>query len=270
MWVVAPKDLITAMTRSSASLRMTSHSPTLRRALVAALFLAGVAVLVVVVQPTFVFAILERLFPRILWRVETTQPLVALTFDDGPHPVYTPQVLDILARHGAHATFFLIGGRATERPEVVARIRAEGHEIGNHWWYDVSTRRASVPEYLELLGKTEDVLRIGAATPKLFRPPGGRIKSAQLAAALERGYVCVLGSAYPYDPAHPPAAYIRWLVSKNLAPGAIVILHDGIRDPSRTIEALPGILDAGKAKGLQFVSVGELLRGRTPFDRARR
>jgi peptidoglycan/xylan/chitin deacetylase (PgdA/CDA1 family) len=143
-----------------------------------------------------------------------------------------------------------------ERPEVVARIRAEGHEIGNHWWYDVSTRRASVPEFLELLGRSEDALQLAGSGPRLFRPPGGRIQPAQLTAALERGYVCVLGSAYPYDPTRPPAAYIRWLVSKNLAPGAIVILHDGIRDPSRTVEALPAILGAGRSKGLRL-SVGE-------------
>ena len=220
----------------------------------------------VAVQPPVVFRVLERLFPRILWRVETSQPLVALTFDDGPSPTFTPQVLDILARHGAHATFFLIGGRALARPDLVARIRADGHEVGNHWWKDVSTRRASVPEYLELLRRTEDVLGLVDASPKLFRPPGGRIKPAQLTATLERGYVCVLGSAYPYDPTHPPAAYIRWLVSKNLEPGAIVILHDGIRDPSRSIEALPGILEAGSAKGLRFVSVGDLLKARTSFD----
>jgi peptidoglycan/xylan/chitin deacetylase (PgdA/CDA1 family) len=238
------------------------------RSLKIVVFLVLVTSLIVIAQPSFVFAVLERLFPRILWRVQTSQPLVALTFDDGPHPVYTPQVLDLLARHRAHATFFLIGGRAAERPELVSRIRAEGHEIGNHWWYDVSTRRASLPEYLDWLGRTEAVLGIETASPKLFRPPGGRISSAQLTATLERGYVCVLGSAYPYDPKHPPAAYIRWLVSKNLAPGAIVILHDGIRDPSRTLEALPGILEAGEAKGLRFASVGELRRSRTSIDRS--
>ena len=74
----------------------------------------------------------------------------------------------------------------------------------------------------------------------------------------------MLGSAYPHDPSHPPVAYIEWLVEKNLVPGAIVILHDGIADPSRTLEALPRILAAGKDRGLRFVSVGALLGEGTP------
>jgi peptidoglycan-N-acetylglucosamine deacetylase len=80
--------------------------------------------------------------------------------------------------------------------------------------------------------------------PKFFRPPGGVARPSQLRLAQSRGYECVLGSAYPHDPLHPPAWYIHWLVTKNLAPGTIVILHDGIANPTRTIEALPQILAA--------------------------
>ena len=90
----------------------------------------------------------------------------------------------------------------------------------------------------------------------------------QLKRARQLGYTCVLGSAYPHDPAHPPVGYIRWLVKKNLVPGAIVILHDGIADPSRGIEALPDILIAGRERGLQFVTVGVLMaRGSAPLER---
>ncbi|MBI1894513.1 MAG: polysaccharide deacetylase family protein, partial [Candidatus Rokubacteria bacterium] len=71
--------------------------------------------------------------PGLVWRVPTADPLVALSFDDGPHPTYTPQVLAILARHDAHATFFLIGERAAANPHLVARIRAGHHEVGNHY-----------------------------------------------------------------------------------------------------------------------------------------
>jgi hypothetical protein len=74
-----------------------------------------------------------------------------------------------------------------------------------------------------------------------------------------QGYRVVLGSAYPYDPSHPPPAYIQWLVAKNLAPGVIVILHDGIADPSRMIAVLDPILAAGERKGLRFVPIGTLL-----------
>jgi peptidoglycan-N-acetylglucosamine deacetylase len=221
---------------------------------------------VVVTQPLWVFDVLAWAMPRILWRVETKAPLVALSFDDGPAPEHTPQVLEILARHGAHATFFLIGNRAMAHPDLVSRIRREGHELGNHYLTIRSTVRASDEEFLANLNRTEQVLGLEGPI-KLFRPPGGRIRPSQRRLAQERGYRVVLGSAYPYDGSRTPSAYIRWLVTKNLAPGVIIILHDGIADPSRTIAALDSILSAGERKGVRFVTVGALLRAsadRTP------
>jgi peptidoglycan-N-acetylglucosamine deacetylase len=233
-----------------------------RRGLVLVALVAMVAAATIVVaQPLAAFHVLGWVFPRIVWRVETTEPLVALTFDDGPAPDHTPQVLEILARHGAKATFFLIGDRAEAHPAIVQRIREEGHEIGNHYYTLRSTLRAGDEEFRENLRRTEAVLGL-EGQGKLFRPPGGRIRSSQLSYARAQGYTCILGSAYPYDPAHPPVAYMRWLVGKNLAPGVIVILHDGIADPSRTLAALEGILDQGRAKGLRFVTVGTLLAAR--------
>jgi peptidoglycan/xylan/chitin deacetylase (PgdA/CDA1 family) len=226
------------------------------------LVVAGVlalAAFIVVWQPLFAYDVLGRAFPRIVWRVKTSQPLVALSFDDGPAPDHTPQVLEILARYDAHATFFLIGNRVIAHPETVAHIRAGGHEVANHYDSVRSTLRATDDEFASGLKRTGDALALEGPL-KLFRPPGGRIRSRQLDEAIRQGYTCVLGSAYPFDGQHPPAAYIRWVVSKNLAPGTIVILHDGIADPSRSIAALPGILEAGRREGLRFVSVGELLR----------
>ncbi len=201
--------------------------------------------------------------PGILWRVESSEPLVALSFDDGPDPTFTPRVLDLLARHGAHATFFLIAERALARPDLVARIRAEGHEVASHYTTRRSAWKDSDEQFADNLAFAEKVLGLQDARPRLFRPPGGIARPSQLEQARGRGYTVVLGSAYPFDPASPPAAYIRWLVTKNLAPGVIVILHDGIEDPSRSIEALPGILEAGSARGLRFVTVGELMRSRS-------
>jgi peptidoglycan-N-acetylglucosamine deacetylase len=221
--------------------------------------LAIAGIVVVVSQPLWAFRVLARVLPRILWRVETDRPLVALSFDDGPTADQTPKVLEILARHGAHATFFLIGNRAAGQTDLVAKLRDAGHEIGNHYFTIHSTMRASDDEFLANLLRTESVLGM-AGGMKLFRPPGGGIRDSQIALAEAHGYRVVLGSAYPYDPSHPPVGYIRWLVTKNLAPGVIVILHDGIADPSRMISALDSILVAGEGKNLQFVTVGELLK----------
>jgi peptidoglycan/xylan/chitin deacetylase (PgdA/CDA1 family) len=191
--------------------------------------------------------------------VETWAPLVALTFDDGPDPVYTPQVLHILARYEARATFFLIGANARRHPELVAHIRGAGHEVGNHTDSRGPTVLMSMSRFSDSLLKAEAALGLMDARPRLFRPGGGWIRPAQLDLAIQRGYTCVLGSAYAYDPKRPPAGYIRWAITKNLGPGTIVVLHDAGGDRSNTVEALPGILAAGRAKGLRFVTVSDLM-----------
>ena len=230
-----------------------------RRLLRLGVVLLVTGIILCALQPRASFALMERLAPNIVWRIDTEQRLVALSFDDGPHPVYTAQVLDILAAQHAHATFFLIGERAARHPELVQRIRGAGHEVGNHFFMNGTILAHSDADFVGYLDRTE---KAGGITgpAKLFRPPGGLAWPGQLRLAQRRGYTCVLGSAYPYDASRPPAWYIQWLVEKNLAPGSIVILHDGIPDPTRTIEALPHILAAGRAKGLRFVPVGELIR----------
>jgi peptidoglycan/xylan/chitin deacetylase (PgdA/CDA1 family) len=205
--------------------------------------------------------VLERVTPEILYRVKTSKPEVGLSFDDGPHPRFTPQVLEILAAQGAKATFFLIGERAQQEPELVARIRAAGHEIGNHYFESGPTLWHSNAEFERRLKETE--MAIGSPERlQLFRPPGGVAWPRQLRLARALGYTCVLGCAYPHDPMRPPLRYMRWLIEKNLRPGTIVILHDGIGDATRSVEVLQQILEAGKKQGLTFVTIGSLLARR--------
>ena len=227
--------------------------------LLAAVAVLGAGLLVFWIEPAAALSVLERLAPNVTYRVRTNCPLVALSFDDGPHPTFTPQVLEILERHNATATFFLIGERALRHPEVVSRIKAAGHEVGNHYFMNGSTLLHSDADFLGYLEQAERAIGI-TAEPKLFRPPGGVAWPRQLRLARAHGYKCVLGSAYPHDPMRPPVWYIRWLIEKNLLPGAIVILHDGISNPSRSIQALPGILAAGRERRLRFVSIGALVK----------
>lgn len=279
--------------------------------------IAAIALYVFFVEPLWVLPWLGWMTPGILYRVKTREALVALSFDDGPHAVFTPKVLEILERHGAKATFFLIGERALRYPELVERIRAAGHEIGNHCWRDGTVLGHSQGRFRDELERTELAIQaslvksgtcgktdnpdslgergqtgveldgrvtvVGKAassrripkgptqksatttagsSPQFFRAPGGVAWPWQLKVARERGYTCVLGCAYPHDPMRPPVKYIQWLIEKNLAPGTIVILHDGIRDASRSVAALPGLLEAGKRRGLRFVSIGELIDSR--------
>lgn len=211
--------------------------------------LIGVFVAIVLfvfwVEPMVFLGAFERLTPDVIYRVQTALPIVALSFDDGPHPVFTPQVLEILDRYDVKATFFLIGERAVRHPQLVARIKAAGHEVANHYFKNGSILGHADEEFLALLKETEQAIGTSGG-PKLFRPPGGVARPRQIKLARENGYCCVLGSAYPHDPMRPPVWYIRWLVEKNLVPGTIVILHDGIADATRSIEALPHILDTGR------------------------
>jgi peptidoglycan-N-acetylglucosamine deacetylase len=224
---------------------------------------AALALFIFWAEPLFVLGVLERLTPRLLYRVHTDHKLVALSFDDGPVPVFTPQVLDILQSHNAKATFFLIGERAARNPELVARIKSAGHEVGNHYSRNGLIVFDSDREFLRNLQRAEDAVGLSdrsASRTKLFRPPGGWARPRQVELARQRGYITALGDAYPHDPMRPPVWYIRWLVQKNLVPGTIIILHDGISSPTRTIEALPGILAEGSRRGFSFVSIGELIK----------
>lgn len=220
----------------------------------------AIALYVFFVQPLSAVVALERLTPNVTYRVRTDLPIVALSFDDGPHPVHTPQVLEILKQRATHATFFLIGDRAQRHPAIVEQIKAEGHEAGNHYFY---ARRGTMlahsdEEFARNLADVERGIGLGDG-PKVFRAPGGIARSRQLGIARSRGYTCALGCAYPHDPGHPPVWYVRWLIEKNLAPGTIVILHDGIDDPSHSIEALPHILEEGRQRSLHFVTIRELV-----------
>jgi len=257
-----------------------------------AIALQATALFIFWLEPLFVLPVLERLTPNLLYRVRIELPLVAFSFDDGPHPEFTPQVLDILESYDAKATFFLIGERALRHPDLLVAIQGVGHEVGNHYFKNGSTLAHSDAVFLHNLEQTEAALGLSAKsarspqpvtrhsandartlsfqaqreTPLLFRPPGGLAWPRQIKLARQRGYTCVLGCAYPHDPMHPPVQYIRWLVEKNLVPGTIVILHDGISDPTRTLQALPHILESAHKKGLRVVSIGELLRAADSFS----
>jgi peptidoglycan-N-acetylglucosamine deacetylase len=222
--------------------------------------LLGICLVVIFIEPLVVVGLLERLTPRLAYRIPTHRPLVALSFDDGPHSVFTPQVLEILKRHNATATFFLIGDRALRNRELVGQIKAAGHEVANHDFTDGSILGHSEAVFADNLERTDRAIGI-ASDQKLFRLPGGVARPAQVRLAEARGYQCFLGCAYPHDPMHPPVWYIRWLIEKNLAPGTIVILHDGIADPTRSIRALPHILSEGNRRGLRFVAIGALMAG---------
>jgi peptidoglycan/xylan/chitin deacetylase (PgdA/CDA1 family) len=188
---------------------------------------------------------------------------VALTFDDGPDPDATPRLLRLLAARNLRATFFLIGTRAAQHPDVVRAIADAGHEVGNHTWRHRNAwllpPAAAVREITEGARILGDIL---GRAPRLYRPPWGIVNAATLATARRLGLVTVLWSIQ-HEGLRPrtPAAQLRH-VTDRLHDGAIVDLHDapGLPGaPERLLATMPDLLDALEGRGYAAVPVGELL-----------
>lgn len=195
---------------------------------------------------------------------------VALTFDDGPDPRWTPKILDILKAKHAPATFFVIGKNMSEHPDLVAREVDEGHVVGNHTWTHPNIAAVPVAETSVELSATQRLFEVVTGrTMRLFRPPyfGDAEPStpqevAPLLDGQRQGYVTVGLRIDPDDWKKPDP---RHIVDATLArlqdtvrPGQVVLLHDSGGDRSRTVEALPALIDALRAHGYRLVTVSDL------------
>lgn len=187
---------------------------------------------------------------------------VALTFDDGPSVPYTGQILDLLRAEGIRATFFLCGANAERHPELVRRIRDEGHEIGNHTFSHpylfLKSRRRIAAE----IDRTQEALeRIAGRRPRLFRPPFGVRWFSLWPLLRERNLTMVMWSVRGYD-GMLDADGIAKATLDGLEPGAIVLLHDGyetrpssVVDRSATVKALPAIIAGARRAGYAFAAI---------------
>jgi peptidoglycan/xylan/chitin deacetylase (PgdA/CDA1 family) len=185
-------------------------------------------------------------------------PAVAFTFDDGPGDV-TAAVLDVLARHGARATFDVLGERITGREALLRRI-AGGHEVGVHGWRHEDHRRRPVAHAREAAAAAAAVRSLTGVRPRLFRPPFGLCSRRLVLAAARHGLTTVLWDVDPRDFEEPPAAAIRDRVLAGVRPGSIVLLHDDRPELAATAWALDAVLEALPARGLRTATVSELLR----------
>ena len=189
--------------------------------------------------------------------------VVALTFDDGPHPEQTAKVLDVLEKYGAKGTFFVIGRNIAGNESVVRRIIDDGHEIGNHT-YTHPLRSGSSETLLEEAAKTSELLESTFDySPVLFRPPGGNISGSMIESICEAGYKCVLWSwrMDTRDWASPPVESVVQTVLQDVKFGDIVLFHDNVYGNSPTAEALEIILPELIDRGYSFVTVSELIAG---------
>jgi peptidoglycan/xylan/chitin deacetylase (PgdA/CDA1 family) len=213
---------------------------------------------VVALWPHWVVALLARCSPDVVYWVETEQPVVALTIDDGPDPVATPKILDVLKRHDAHGTFFLLSSRVPGNEDLVRRTVEEGHEIANHLVVDEASILLSDSEFERQLLEADGVLS-DFAKVHWFRPGSGWYNDRMISILRRHGYQCALGSVYPFDPQVPSSWFATHHVLWNVRPGSIIVLHDYGARGERTATALATILPVLNRRGLRVVTLSELL-----------
>ncbi|MER7708067.1 polysaccharide deacetylase family protein [Kitasatospora sp. NPDC097605] len=191
-----------------------------------------------------------------------TAPLVALTFDDGPDPEFTPRVLEVLRRHDAPAAFFCIGLQALAHPDVVRRIADAGQTLGNHSWSHAYLPDLGPAGLARQLGHTRDAIAeaCGDDRPvRWLRPPYGGRSPELLRAVDESGLITVLWDVDAKDWSRPGPEVIAERVLGQVRPGSVILMHDGGDDRSQTVAALPAVITGLRARGYRLVSLDELL-----------
>ncbi len=190
---------------------------------------------------------------QVIRMVRTPKPLVALTFDDGPHARFTAEKVQYLRAYRARATFFVLGQVASGQEETLAVIRASGNEVASHGYAHPNLARLGGAGIRNDLSRAQAVI----GQHRLFRPPYGAFTAQVLAIAGELGYAYTcLWNVDPRDWTRPQPSVIVARVLSVVAPGAIVVMHDQFQP---TVQALPGILDGLAACGLSAVTLSELL-----------
>ncbi|MDP4104208.1 MAG: polysaccharide deacetylase family protein [Bacillota bacterium] len=200
---------------------------------------------------------------QVVWEVHSSKKVIALTFDDGPHPKFTPQVLTLLKQYDAHATFFQIGYRMQQYPQIVQLVIQAGHELGNHSMTHQYENKTGASIMCMDVEKAEGIIQKYQPNHiKLYRPPGGYIDNALLKELKRLDYKIILWSYHQdtKDWSMPGAEVIANQIIQHARSGDIVLLHDGGGNRGQTIQALKSILPALKQQGYQFVSVSELLQ----------
>ena len=183
-------------------------------------------------------------------------PVAYLTFDDGPHPTWTPEVLDVLARYDVTATFFVLGLNVSRYPQIIERMVDAGHEAENHTFDHIWLSKAAREDIISQVTRTDDALHAVAGTRvdpiECLRPPYAATNERAVRTAAELGKSIVLWSIDPQDWRRPPAEQISSHVLANVRPGAIILMHDGGGERSQTVAALETVLAGLTGRGYAF------------------
>jgi peptidoglycan-N-acetylglucosamine deacetylase len=194
--------------------------------------------------------------------VHTSQSMVAITFDDGPNPLYTPQILEIFSEAKAKATFFMIGEQMKSHPEVVKQVAEGGHEIGNHTFSHPKLSQLSVEDCLEEIEQTEKLAEeLAGRKPVVFRPPYFDYNQDTVSLLQQKGYPMIGAvNLEAQDWEQPGVEHILGKSRDVVENGSILIFHDGYGDRSQTIEAVRMLVSELISQDYQLVTVSELLK----------
>ncbi len=197
--------------------------------------------------------LIKKLYPGCIWKIDTTEKIIYLTFDDGPHPEVTPFVLSELKRYNASATFFCIGNNVKKYFQIYEQAINDGHKIGNHTFDHLNGWKTGDSIYLENIAKAAVII-----DSNLFRPPYGKITKFQLEALKGERYKLtpVMWSALSGDfdeKLSEKECYLN--VVNNSGPGSIVVFHDSSKAFSRLKYALPRVLEYFSSKGYRFKAI---------------
>jgi peptidoglycan/xylan/chitin deacetylase (PgdA/CDA1 family) len=190
---------------------------------------------------------------------------LALTYDDGPNDPYTLRLLEVLAKHNIHATFFLIGRYIRQQPQIAREIIQAGHIVGNHTFTHPLLIFKSEAEIRQELIQCRDALQDAIGKPSnLFRPPFGGRRPATFRVARELGLEPVMWNVTGYDWNAPPAAVIERKVAKQVRGGNVILLHDGGHkqigaDRSQTVIATDHLIARYKSEGYEFVTIPQMM-----------
>lgn len=195
---------------------------------------------------------LQRFYAGAVWRRDAA---VYLTFDDGPIPEVTPEILKILREKDAKATFFVVGDNVRKFPYLLDQIIAEGHRVGNHTFHHLPGWKTSLAEYMRDVSACDELLRqhAGRDLLPLLRPPYGRIRHSQCRELQNAGYEIILWDVLTHDyNSRYSADKLLQIVQQFTRPGSIVVFHDSLKSGERMLETLPKAIDWWRENGYEL------------------
>lgn len=213
---------------------------------------------------------MQRLYPGVTWRMDPNSKTIYLTFDDGPTPDLTLDILGILAVYNAKATFFLVGENAERNPELVQEILRQGHRVANHTYHHLKGLITSTDDYIKDVNHCQAVidrayqdfyaanphLKPSAPADKSFRPPYGRMTQQQKQALVDAGYTTYLWDVltHDYNPRYTSDHMVD-VVERLTRPGSIITFHDSIKANKRMLDAFTCCIDYWIAHGYKLATL---------------